>query len=152
MKVIFAHGKEGSPNGRKATFIRNTFNAITPDLHKKPLEEQVDILKQLVRENPDCLLVGSSMGGAAASIAAWEETPSKLLLLAPALSYPECKGVPEDLDTVILHGTNDEIIPHDVSVEAQKKSGCELILVEDCHRLLLSKQKITELITKMIDD
>lgn len=61
MKIVFAHGMEGNPNGTKATYLREEFDAITPNLHGLPLLEQVEILKNLIKENPDCLLLGSSI-------------------------------------------------------------------------------------------
>lgn len=143
MKVIFAHGKEGSPKGTKATYFRELFDAITPDLHGKSLIEQVEILESLVKENLNCLLVGSSMGGAAATLTSQKITPKKLLLLAPALHYEECKeGIPKDLETVIIHGVNDDIIPHSVSERAASLGGHKLILVEDDHRLSSSKEVV----------
>jgi len=151
MIVIFAHGKEGSPNGKKATFLREHFDAITPDLHGKPLAEQVEILNNLIIENEDCLIVGSSMGGAACTLAALKTPPKKMLLLAPALNYAECKiGIPVGFETRIVHGTNDDIIPHKVSEEASEVSGAHLTLVDDCHRLMLSKEVIIEEVEKLL--
>lgn len=152
MKTIFAHGLEGSPEGNKATYSRETFGAVTPDFQGMELFDRVDLLKEHLKENSDVLLIGSSMGGAAALLASHDVKPKKLLLLAPALHYPECQdaGFPEGLETIIIHGTGDEIIPIRYSEVASKKFGCKLIVVEDNHSLRGSKDLIIETVKKMI--
>ena len=151
MKVIFAHGKESGPQGNKASYLREHFDAITPDLYRRPLNEQAEILVKLIKENQDCLLVGSSMGGAAATLASKEVRPSKMLLLAPALHYEEYDlEVPSDIETVYIHGLNDDIIPYSISENMAKKNNSEIHLVNDNHRLSDSKDLIIDTIKKLI--
>ena len=154
MKIIFAHGKEGSPKGNKATYLRETFGAITPDFMGKELKERIDILRKYLKEDNDCLLIGSSMGGAAGALVSHEIAPKKLLLLAPALKYDEYikAGLPKDIETVIIHGTGDDIIDIKYSREASEKYGAELIEVDDGHSLKDSKDLIVETVKRLLKD
>lgn len=152
MKIIFAHGKEGHPNGRKATYLREEFDAITPDFQGMPLEERVAIIKEQVLKYPDCLLIGSSMGGAACAVASYEVPPKKMLLLAPALHYPECRaGIPTGIETIIIHGREDKITPFADSEKASKQDNVTLIPVDDNHGLSGSQQLIIKTVKKLLD-
>ncbi|MBV72258.1 MAG: hypothetical protein CMH52_13110 [Myxococcales bacterium] len=89
--VIFAHGFEGRPDGRKASYLRETLGmtVISPTLHSKGWRflDHVSVLAEALDSNPDVsLVIGSSMGGLA-SVVALSNRPSnayKLILLAPA--------------------------------------------------------------------
>ena len=145
MKIIFAHGKEGSINGTKATALREAFQAITPELTGHPREKQAEILYDLTKDHAGkCLLVGSSMGAAAALLCATRASPPDLLLLAPAVRLidPPLKKLPETWIKVI-HGTADDVVPHEES-----KIFSDLILVDDNHRLSGS----LELIIQTVED
>jgi len=151
MKVIFLHGKESGPDGCKATLLRERFGALTPDLYGKPLAEQAEIAARLIEANPDCLVVGSSMGGAVAVLASQVVAPKQLLLLAPALHYPEVRGLlRRDIPTSIIHGVNDDVVPCTVSMRESERVGCGLALVEDGHRLMDSKSLILRTIEQAL--
>jgi len=81
---------------------------------------------------PD-IIVGVSQGGAVAmSLAQNEWSGAKLLLIAPAWKTFGVKPVVSK-GTVIIHGTNDWLVPLGDSEYLRKASGCRLIKVEDNH-------------------
>lgn len=92
MKVMFAHGFEGVPNGRKARHLRDVLGleVVAPLMNGKgwSFEDHIAVVEQTLAEHPDLeLLVGSSMGAFAAAAAAARHRQRKLqlLLLAPAV-------------------------------------------------------------------
>ena len=91
MRILFAHGFEGSPSGSKPTYFQEHLGhqVIAPLLHAEgwTIKNQASVLLQALDADDDIdVLVGSSMGGLAASIvSSWRpERQIGLLLLAPA--------------------------------------------------------------------
>jgi len=91
MRILFAHGFEGSPSGSKPTYFHEHLGhqVIAPLLHTTgwTIKDQASVLLQALDDDDDIdILVGSSMGGLAASIvSSWRpERNIGLLLLAPA--------------------------------------------------------------------
>ena len=92
MKIIFAHGFEGVPTGSKPRYLRETLGheVIAPLMNARgwTFEDQVSAVTDAMSEHTDAqLLVGSSMGGFAVSVAA-SRHPNRdlrLLLMAPAV-------------------------------------------------------------------
>jgi len=92
------------------------------------------------------VLAGSSWGGLACALAA-QEKPEKLrglLLLAPALHYPEPPNdnpeelvAPDSVPVTIIHSITDDIVPVSASKNYVERSGnnVQLIEVEDSHVL-----------------
>ncbi len=92
MKVLFAHGFEGVPNGRKPRFLREAlgYEVIAPHMYANGwrFEDQVQVLLDALDADPDIrLAVGSSMGGfaMAAAVARRPERDLRVLLMAPAV-------------------------------------------------------------------
>ena len=90
-KVIFAHGFEGQPNGRKAIYLREALGmeVISPTLYSKgwAFSDHVSVVSDAIDAHPDVrFLVGSSMGGLASAVALSKRPPDlyKLVLMAPA--------------------------------------------------------------------
>ena len=91
MKVIFAHGFEGSPQGSKPTYMQETLgwsvDAVDMPRLGWSIQNQSDALLQTIDDTHDFdLLVGSSMGGLAAANASARRPDRnfKVILLAPA--------------------------------------------------------------------
>ncbi|HTU19086.1 MAG TPA: DUF6717 family protein [Gemmataceae bacterium] len=137
MKILYCHGLDGSPNGRKATALRDGGHEVTaPSLPRDGFEEAVHLAQLALEQDRFDALVGSSRGGAVAMrIASSASAP--LVLLAPA--WRRC-GV-EPLvrgDTRILHGIKDDIVPLGDSIELERKNRLpaeNLIPINDDHRL-----------------
>lgn len=96
MKVFFAHGFEGVPNGRKARHLRDKlgFEVVAPLMNQKGwrFEDQVQTVLEAIDADDDLeLLVGSSMGAFAVAVAASRRRLRKLrlVLLAPAVGLHE---------------------------------------------------------------
>ena len=96
------------------------------------------------------VIVGSSFGGLAAVLFA--QKPANLsritgcLLCAPALpriSQDEIASLP--LETVILHGTRDEVVLFQSSKDFSERHGIRLVEVDDDHRLSASSDIMVKL-------
>jgi pimeloyl-ACP methyl ester carboxylesterase len=109
------------------------------------LIDRVELLKETL-EIGDVVLAGSSWGGLACALIALQR-PEKLkglLLLAPALHYPESPNdepekliAPDSVPVTIIHSTTDDIVPISASKNYIERSGnnVQLIEVEDNHVL-----------------
>lgn len=92
MLVLFAHGFEGVPTGRKPVYIREKLGAevIAPSMSKLgwTFRDQVDVLLETLDARRDLrVIVGSSMGGFAAAVAASRrrDRDLRVVLMAPAV-------------------------------------------------------------------
>jgi pimeloyl-ACP methyl ester carboxylesterase len=114
--LIFIHGLMGSSQGDKATLLRSLFpNILTPDFRGSLEERMLDLIR-ILAEEAGWTMVGSSFGGlmAAMYVCQYSKQVNKLVLLAPALVWPEFAAHPPepvDIPVTIFHGMHDEIIP-----------------------------------------
>ena len=147
MPLLFSHGLEGSPEGRKPSFLRGLgYSVIAPDGRKADLAKRVALLEQAHRETDlKLLLIGSSYGGLAAAIVA-QRFPHRfcgLVLCAPALEWveppvqpnmPIC--IPPSLPTIVIHGRKDRVIPLEHSHRLHERCPhVQLWEQDDDHRL-----------------
>ena len=95
MRVLFAHGFEGSPNGGKPTHMIEElgWDVVAPVMSVKGwnIEQETEVLLELIDSDDFDLIVGSSMGGLAAANAS-ELRPDAtfgVLLIAPAFGLEE---------------------------------------------------------------
>ena len=126
--VIFAHGLEGRPDGRKPTALLEAgLEVIAPDGRGKVLAERIADLEAVLADRTDVVLVGSSYGGAAAAIVAMRhpERLAALVLLAPAivfrdppLDHPERVVIPPSVPCTVIHAVGDDIVPVGASTVA----------------------------------
>lgn len=162
MSVLFCHGLESSPHGRKVQALRAAgLEVIAPDFQGQNLAARVATLLPVLREQPDALVVGSSYGGITALCAAILHTEAGgaplrgLLLCAPALGrfeapaetmrlYPPCP-------TVLVHGRRDAIVPPGVSEAfVAEHPQVRLELVDDEHALNGSLDRIIALTRELL--
>ena len=152
MKVIFSHGRESGPWGRKIKVLADiamhrgleidsidftdTFN---PDFRVKRLD---DYLK---KESSNCVLVGSSMGGYVSAVNALNHDVRGLFLLAPALFMPnyQIQQYPVNCKTVVVHGWNDDVIPPSHSIRFAEETKTTLHLIEGDHSLTAALPEIS---------
>jgi pimeloyl-ACP methyl ester carboxylesterase len=91
MPVIFCHGLESSPHGRKyQALLEAGLSPISPDFQGQDLAARVATLLPVLRAHDDAVVVGSSYGGITALCAAIQHVEAGgrihgLLLCAPAL-------------------------------------------------------------------
>ena len=160
--LVWAHGLWGSPNGSKVTAIRKSgIKVISPDFNEMELIDRVELLKETI-EIGNVVLAGSSWGGLACALTAMQipEKLKGLLLLAPALHYPESPNdepekliAPDSVPVTIIHSTTDDIVPISASKNYIERSGnnVQLIEVEDNHVLEDSIELIISEAKKMLN-
>lgn len=157
-KVMYLHGLESGPNAGKAVALRNAgFEVEAPQLDTAaPLAlyqaksqdptawadafvTPVGQAKEVMLAFRPDVIVGSSFGAAVLlrlmHSPAW--TGAQAILLAGA--GPKMTGIrtlPPDVDVLLLHGRQDEIIPIDDSRRLAETSGRAILIeVHDDHRL-----------------
>jgi pimeloyl-ACP methyl ester carboxylesterase len=143
--VVFSHGQESSPWGRKISALAEVARAEGYEVHSvdyRGLEEPrarvaklVDFCKELTG---DLVLVGSSLGGYVAVASASLLHARGLFLMAPALylqGLPELRAGVLDCPAAVVHGWRDEVVPFEHSVRFAQAYRAALHLVESDHRL-----------------
>ncbi len=146
MTILFAHGLESAPIGRKSqALIDAGYEVLAPDGRGIDLAGRIDALVDAIIDAPiPPLLVGSSFGGIAGLIAAIIAADRGvvvpgLVLCAPALMLPPPPATIDALrrpaPTTIIHGIADEVIPIEHSRTFARDHGARLLEVEDDHRL-----------------
>lgn len=140
IRVQFAHGLEGSPQGSKARQLAAAFDTRTPGMETADFEACVALhAAWLERFRPD-VLVGSSFGGAVA-VALLERGIFRgptLLLAQAALRLNEGARLPEDVTVWLVHGLRDELIDPEESrrlARTGSRDRVRLIEVDDDHAL-----------------
>ena len=143
--VCFCHGRESGPWGtkiRRLARVAEQFGCrvVSPDdSDTQDPEERVRRLLTLAGGLPGPLvLVGSSMGGYVAAVAAGQLQPAGLFLLAPAIGLPGYAIVEPVLSTLhltIVHGWDDEIIPVKKVLDFAAAQRAEVHLLRDGHVL-----------------
>ena len=96
MKILFAHGLEGSPNGSKPTWMKESlgWEIICPEMSNNgwTIADQTEVIAKAIAENEDVdIIMGSSYGGLAIANASerFAERELRLVLLAPAFGLAE---------------------------------------------------------------
>lgn len=158
--VVFSHGKETGPNGRKISQLREIAEqagaqTISIDYTQtmQP-EERVQIL--LATELPaydHLILVGSSMGGYVSTRASEQLKPDGLVLMAPAFGmadYPVPYPIPHASNVAVVHGWQDEVIPVSHVIEWAKQHQIRLQLVSDDHSLHQEVGTVGRFLVEMI--
>jgi len=156
MSVLFCHGLESSPQGRKVQALRAAgLEVLAPDFQGQDLAARVATLLPVLRAHPDALVIGSSYGGITALCAGILHARAGgrlrgLLLCAPALGRYEPPADTLELyppaPTVIVHGRRDSVVPARVSEDfAAAHPQVRLELVDDEHPLNHSLERIVAL-------
>ncbi|MEE4246200.1 MAG: YqiA/YcfP family alpha/beta fold hydrolase [Kangiellaceae bacterium] len=154
MKVIFSHGKESGPWGRKIKRMAEIAQSLSYAVESIDYtdmtnpDDRVDrLLDKLRHESEDIILVGSSMGGYVSLVCAETLCVEQVLaeklslkgvfLLAPALYKDGYRQQIFNAETniEIVHGWNDDVIPWEHSVRFAREANAKLHLVPGDHRL-----------------
>jgi pimeloyl-ACP methyl ester carboxylesterase len=142
-RIVFIHGSSGDKSQTyKARLLREKFPVlVTPDFDGD-LSGRIAQLRPILGNETGWTLIGSSLGGLMAVLFAMQAPGQvrKLVLLAPALTLPEFAFIPPasiHIPTIIIQGTQDEIIPLQVAREIAEKTFTHLtyLVVDDDHRL-----------------
>ena len=140
--ILFLHGLESAPHGSKYRALVKVFgegSVLAPDFRGVPdAIERLRIAEEATRGLTGLFLVGSSFGGLVGGLLA-SQHPERIraaVFAAPAFHRPAASGierVPEQ--SIILHGTEDDVVPIEASRTFSKKFGVPVVEVEDGHRL-----------------
>ena len=139
---IFLHGLESSSRGAKGSFLRDLYpEMVIPDFTGNLLA-RMQSLNQILAGQKNLTLVGSSFGGLMATIYAMENHNSvdRLILLAPALNFPEFSHYTIQrltIPTWMIIGRNDTVTPAADVVPTARKIFADLHYneVNDDHML-----------------
>jgi hypothetical protein len=136
MKILFLHGWNSVPGGRKPTYlVDHGHEVLNPSLPDDDFVAAVRIAKSEFDHHRPSVIVGSSRGGAVAMNVQSGDTP--LILLCPAWKrWGTVRKIKPQ--TLILHSRADDVIPYAESEELIQISGLAasaLIEVGDDHRL-----------------
>lgn len=153
--VCFCHGRESGPWGtkiRRLALVAEQFGCrvVSPDdRDTQDPDERVCRLLTLAAGLPGPLvLVGSSMGGYVAAVAAEQLHPIGLFLLAPAVGLPGyavSEPIPKATHLTIVHGWDDEIVPVENVLRYAAARRAELHLLPDGHILQNELDRIERL-------
>jgi alpha-beta hydrolase superfamily lysophospholipase len=169
-KVVFAHGMESSPMGTKATYLKESFDAVSPPLRHLGLHGQVREVEGLLGDD-GTVLVGSSLGGLTA-LAVSNRCPEKvshLVLLAVAMGpftrdifleaerdrpglFDEAvqfsaQVIPPEVPATIIHGLKDHVVDVNPVIQLCSRSeSSRLLLVHDDHPLSNSRELILSVV------
>jgi pimeloyl-ACP methyl ester carboxylesterase len=143
--VVFSHGKESGPWGRKISALAEVARSEGYEAHSvdyRGLEDPrqrvarlVDFCKELAG---DLVLVGSSLGGYVAVVSASLLHARGLFLMAPALymaGLPELRPSVIDCPATLVHGWRDDVVPFEHSVRFAQSYRAALHLLESDHNL-----------------
>ncbi|HLA88416.1 MAG TPA: alpha/beta fold hydrolase [Anaerolineales bacterium] len=141
-KLIYLHGLESTSQSGKARQFAQLFPGMkTPDF-KGSFEERMQQLHPILGNQKEWTIIGSSYGGLMGAVFTCRhpEQVRKLVLLAPALMLTEFTSehfAPVDVPTVLVHGSQDDIVPSQEVLEIARDVFTNLIYipVEDGHRL-----------------
>ena len=126
-KIIYLHGLEStSQSGKARQFAEKFPGMVTPDFTGS-FEERMKQLKPILGRKKNWIIIGSSFGGLMGTVFTCEHPTQvrKLILLAPALLRdhfaPYLNLEPVSVPTVIVHGTEDDVVPLEPVREVAEK-------------------------------
>ena len=148
MKVLFLHGKEGTPLGTKPTYLKEQgYEVEAPVLDKNDWEASREAARNAFESfNPD-VVVGSSRGGALACDLNTGGIPK--ILIAPAYKHFPAKVIGLDKTTWVLHCQEDAIVKYEHSVQLAESTGATLLECGENHRM--SDKTTLKLLSSLID-
>jgi pimeloyl-ACP methyl ester carboxylesterase len=137
--VVFAHGLESGPWGRKITALAPIATAegyLVDSVDFRGMDDPVARVTRLVDacqdKTGDLILVGSSLGAWVVTAAAGALHARGLFLMAPAFYMPQLpplRAARVDCPTAVVHGWDDAVIPYQNSLRfaAEQKAALHLI-------------------------
>ena len=153
--VVFSHGKESGPWGKKIIALSETAKAEgykVESIDYRGIDTADGRVEKLVEGcrglQGELVLVGSSLGGYVAITAASFLHARGVFLMAPALYMPGLPPLRErliDCPVEIVHGWRDEVVPLEHSMRFAREHGTTLHVVEDDHQLHRSIRRIKHL-------
>ena len=143
--VVFSHGKDSGPWGRKITALADVARSEGYEVEsvdyrgmetvKARSDRLIEVCKSL---SGDLVLVGSSLGGYVAVNASSLLHARGAFLMAPALyveGLPPLRERVLDCPAAIVHGWRDEVVPFEHSVRFAREYNSSLHLLDSDHQL-----------------
>jgi pimeloyl-ACP methyl ester carboxylesterase len=143
--VVFSHGKDSGPWGKKITALADVARSEGYEVEsvdyrgmetvKARSERLIEVCKSL---SGDLVLVGSSLGGYVAVTASSLLHARGAFLMAPALyveGLPPLRERVLDCPAAIVHGWQDEVVPFEHSVRFAREYNASLHLLDSDHQL-----------------
>lgn len=159
--VIFSHGQESGPWGRKIRAMVETAKSLgcqTDSIDYQGIADPTERVSKLVAEcgkiDDTLILVGSSMGGHVATAATESVDVAGLFVLAPAYympGYEELTPNPPDIPICIVHGWRDDVVPVENSIRFAKARNAELHILNGDHRLTENIDEINYYLSRFIE-
>ena len=175
--LYYLHGYQSSPNGEKATLLKDTLHALPIAYRDSSLEELgishcLHRISEAIQADPQVILIGSSLGGfLAASTALIHPTVTQLILLNPAIIPPDSdlttvEGMPlrilremqdprlfqEEIPAAItiLRGTLDDVVPDHWVLSFALAQQATIHLYTDDHRFSKNLHRLPKIISELI--
>lgn len=149
MTPVFLHGLASSSRGTKGKWFRDHFPAMLIPGFSGTLVERMTAVREILKEEKDLLLVGSSFGGLMVTLYAMEypDRVKKVVLLAPALNFPEFSGRNTcriSVPAFLYIGQRDETCPPDIVIPRAREifSDLSVQVSDDDHLLHATFRKI----------
>ena len=152
--ALFNHGKDSQPWGTKTLKLaeiarQHGYEVESPDYtaQSNPDKRIIQLLAMDFSAYDEVVLIGSSMGGYVATLAADTIKPTALFLMAPALylpGYQQDKFNPLVEKTLVIHGWLDDIVPPENSWKFCQQHHVRLKMLNDGHRLMGVLGELTE--------
>jgi len=139
---IFLHGLESSSKGTKAVFLGERYPEMKIPDFTGTLSDRMKSLYAILAEQSNIILIGSSFGGLMAVIfaMAYPDAVKRIVLLAPALNFPEFANYrirQIDVPSWMFIGRDDSVTPPEKVVPAAGKifTNLRYTEVDDDHGL-----------------
>lgn len=159
--VVFSHGKDSEPWGRKIIALADTARAAGCGVASidyrgiDTVEGRLQKLHEGCRDlQGELVLVGSSLGGYLSAAAASSLRARGLFLMAPAFYLAPLPELPRLIcagPIEIVHGWRDDVVPIDNSLRFAREHRATLHVVDDDHRLYGSLGRIQHLLRYFLD-
>jgi len=156
IKVLYIHGRNSSIKTEKAVHLAQYFNLYGEDMDTNDNEKCVQQQALIISKFKPHIVIGSSFGGyIAVELMKRKLWQGPTILLAQAwMGYTKEKWLPEKTPILIVHGTDDDIIPIELSKKlatAGTPGYVEFIEVKDSHRLhsLMENEQLVNMVRKM---
>ena len=143
--VVFSHGKDASPQGRKISFLaplaeKAGWRALRIDYTDldDPDARVRRLLEADLGQYSRLVLTGSSMGGYVSAVASATLRPSGLFLMAPAFYLPRYRIQAPEVHAeriAIAAGWNDAVVPVEGSIRFAREHQAELHIFNSDHIL-----------------
>lgn len=161
MLIVFAHGKESGPWGRKITQLANIgrkygADVISPDYSDLPSPD-LRVKRLLALELPGhdrLILAGSSMGGYVSIVASRELNPSGLFLMAPAIGLPRYDELAPTTNTqqlCIVHGWSDSVVPVENVFDFARQHKADLHILDAEHDLRSCLEQLEDIFIAFLE-